>query len=99
MVALAWLLCFAAWALLSLGMPKHHQALFGATALALLALPLVNLLTTHQSHLLATLPRGDWALAAVDLTALALAAGFGWLALRGRLRAAATVLQPQMEAR
>jgi hypothetical protein len=30
MVALAWLLCFAAWALLSLGMPKHHQALLGA---------------------------------------------------------------------
>jgi hypothetical protein len=30
MVALALLLCIAAWASLSLGMPRHHQALLGA---------------------------------------------------------------------
>ena len=42
----------------------------------------MNLLTTPRSDLLATLPQGDWALAAVDLTAVALGLGFAWLARR-----------------
>lgn len=60
------------------------RRLFGAIALALAALPLVNAATAPRSHVLATLARGEVALAAVDLTALALATGFAWLALRGR---------------
>lgn len=95
----------ATWALAALWgawrtrVGRGWRELFGATALALLALPLVNLATTRQSHLLATLPRGEWALAAVDLTALAFAAGFGWLALRGRMRTTAPTLLPHGEAR
>lgn len=50
------------------------------TALALLALPVVNQLATPASALPATIARGDWALAAVDLGALAFAAAFGLLA-------------------
>ncbi|WP_332747109.1 PepSY-associated TM helix domain-containing protein, partial [Hydrogenophaga sp.] len=68
--------------------------LFAATAAALVALPLVNVATAPQSHLLATLPRGEWALAAVDLTALAFAALFAWLAQRAPVTATVTGVQP-----
>ncbi|RDZ29125.1 PepSY-associated TM helix domain-containing protein [Lysobacter silvisoli] len=60
---------------------------FGLNALAFAAIPLVNLATAPNSHLLATLGRGDWALAAVDLTALGLGAGFAALAWRSYAKA------------
>ena len=46
-------------------------------------------------HLLATLARGEYALAAVDLAALAFAMGFACLALRGWRTQAA--MQPQLQ--
>ncbi|WP_082611346.1 PepSY-associated TM helix domain-containing protein [Lysobacter sp. Root916] len=67
---------------------------FALNAIALAALPLVNLATAPKSHLFATLARGDWALAAVDLTALALALGFALLALRARAAARLPVSEP-----
>lgn len=54
--------------------------LFCVAAVAFGAIPLVNLVATERSHLLATLPRGEWALAAVDLIAIALALGFAAIA-------------------
>lgn len=60
---------------------------FGLNAIALAAIPLVNLATAPNSHLFASIARGDWALAAVDLTALGLALGFAVLALRARAAA------------
>lgn len=58
------------------------RELFRVAAVAFGAIPLVNLATTERSHLLATLPRGEWALAAVDLLAIALALGFAAMAAR-----------------
>ncbi|MGO4774227.1 hypothetical protein AB4084_01635, partial [Lysobacter sp. 2RAB21] len=43
--------------------------------------------TAPNSHLFATIGRGDWSLAAVDLTALALAAGFAALARHSFVKA------------
>jgi hypothetical protein len=61
---------------------RAWRDMFAATALAFAAIPLVNVLTTESSHLFATLPRGAFALAAVDLVALAFAGVYAWLALR-----------------
>jgi hypothetical protein len=44
-------------------------------------LPLLNGLTT-QSHLLVTVPNGQWAMAGVDLTAVAAGVLLGWIARR-----------------
>jgi hypothetical protein len=55
---------------------------FRLAAAGFAAVPLVNFATTGLSHLGSTLPRGDWALAGVDLVALAFACGFGWMAAR-----------------
>jgi hypothetical protein len=57
-----------------------------------------NLLATDASHLFATLPRGDWSLAAVDLVAIALAAGFAWMARRAA-RSPFRVRAPALKAR
>lgn len=76
---------------------RGWRELFGATAVALLAVPVINLVATPYSALPATLGRGELALAAVDLTVLAFAAGFGWLARRDRRAATITRLQPQTE--
>jgi uncharacterized iron-regulated membrane protein len=61
---------------------RAWRELFCVAAAAFGAVPLVNLVTTGRSHLLATLPRGEWALAAVDLVAIALALGFAAMAAR-----------------
>src|SRR5690606_28316665 len=63
-------------------------------ALAWMALPLVNALTTtrHLGHSLAT---GDWVFAGFDLTALALGILFGWTAWRTR-RAATPRATPEV---
>jgi uncharacterized iron-regulated membrane protein len=78
----------AAWGAWRTRTGRGWRDLFGATAVALLALPLVNLATSPRSHLLATLPRGEWALAAVDLAAFGFAAVFAWLAWRRSAAAA-----------
>jgi uncharacterized iron-regulated membrane protein len=52
------------------------RELFALATLAFGLLPVLNALTTDK-HLGATIAHGDWALAGVDLTFLALAAGFG----------------------
>jgi uncharacterized iron-regulated membrane protein len=56
--------------------------LFLGTSVACLLVPLANLGTAPNSHLLATLARGEHALAAVDLSALAFALAFGAIGLR-----------------
>lgn len=61
---------------------RGWRDLFAATAAALLAVPLVNAAATPDSQLLATLGRGEYALAAVDLGALAFAIGYAALAWR-----------------
>jgi uncharacterized iron-regulated membrane protein len=60
------------------------RELFAASAIAFGAVPIVNLMATERSHLLATLPRGEWTLAAVDLTSFAFAVGFAAMAVRTR---------------
>lgn len=84
-------LAAALWGIARTRSGRAGRDLFAATAVALFALPWVNLATAPQSHLLATLPRGDWGLAAVDLGALALAGVFAWLARRAGSRHALAV--------
>jgi hypothetical protein len=60
---------------------------FALNAIAFVLIPLVNLATAPQSHLFATIARGDWALASVDLTALGLSVAFAWLARRSFAKA------------
>jgi uncharacterized iron-regulated membrane protein len=86
--AAAWALA-AAWGAWRDRSGRGWRDLFAATALAMAAVPVANLATTSSSHLLATLPRGEWALAAVDLALLAFAALFGWMARRAGLRSRA----------
>jgi uncharacterized iron-regulated membrane protein len=67
----SWLLV-ALWAVLGRRQPRRllSQQLALAALLAL-GLPLLNGLSSEHGHLLATLARGDWALAGVDLGLLA----------------------------
>ncbi|MEM1263258.1 MAG: PepSY-associated TM helix domain-containing protein [Pseudomonadota bacterium] len=63
----------------------REQAWLAAAAFA--AIPVVNVLTTDNAHLLVTLPAGDWVLAGFDLTAIAAAVLFVVAALLiGRYR-------------
>lgn len=67
----SWLLV-ALWAVLARRQPRRllvQQLALGAVLAS--GLPLLNGLTSAQGHLLASLPRGDWALAGVDLFLLA----------------------------
>lgn len=50
-------------------------------AFLLTSLPLLSGLTT-QSHLLVTVPNGQWAVAGFDFTALAVGVLLGWMARR-----------------
>lgn len=75
--------------------------LLGLTAGLLVALPVFDIMATDRG-LPRTIASGDWTLAGVDLTFLAVGGAFGWLARavarhrahprRARSRAAATVL-------
>lgn len=93
----------ATWLVAALWGAWHNRTgrgwrdLFLATAVAFAAVPVVNLATTDASHLLATLPRGAWSLAAIDLTALALAGAF--LAMGARQRKKARALDMAMPLR
>lgn len=91
----AWLLA-AAWGVWRGRSGHGWRDLFAATTVLLAALPVVNAIATPNSSLLATLSRGEHALAAVDLTALAFALAFAWLARRtSPHRAPALQLQEQ----
>lgn len=78
---IAWVLA-AIWAALRLKNGKPWRDLFAATAAVMLGLPLASLALTPQGGLLNTLPAGDWRMAGVDLTLLALGAAFSWLSVR-----------------
>lgn len=83
----------AVWIAASLfaAIPAVHRRgwgpFFALDAAAFALVPLANVATAPNSHLLATVARSDWALAAVDLTALALALGFALLARRSFAKA------------
>ncbi|WP_187471208.1 PepSY-associated TM helix domain-containing protein [Luteimonas viscosa] len=75
----AWI-TVAAWGAVRERAGRGWRDLFAATALAMAAIPLANFATAPQSHLFATIARGEWALAAVDLVAIGFALAFGALA-------------------
>lgn len=83
---------FAAWIAAALWGAVRDRAglgwreLFAATAAAMAAIPAVSFATAPQSHLGATLARGEWSLAAVDLVALGFALLFAWLARKAQAR-------------
>lgn len=82
---LAWALA-AGWGAWRDRHGRGWRDLYAGTAVLLLVLPLVNFVATPTSHLLATLPAGDWALAAVDLCAIGFGVVFAWLARRQHRR-------------
>ena len=86
----AWIAA-AAWGAVRDRRGRGWRDLFAATAAAMLAIPVANLLTAPQSHLPATIARGEWALAAVDLSALGFALAFGLLARQAHRRLGAGV--------
>ncbi len=67
----AWLLV-ALWALVRRNSGRVARDLLGSAAVLALGLPVLNALTTTDGHLAASLQRGDWALAGIDLSLLAL---------------------------
>ncbi|WP_277051908.1 PepSY-associated TM helix domain-containing protein [Zestomonas thermotolerans] len=77
----SWLV-LAIWAVLRRHQPRAlYREQLALGALLALGLPLLNWLTTRDGHLLASLARGDWALAGIDLTLLLaglLCALFAW---------------------
>ncbi|MGH8078992.1 MAG: PepSY domain-containing protein, partial [Lysobacter sp.] len=97
----------AVWIAASLyaAVPAVHKRgwgqFFAINAVAFALIPLVNLATAPNSHLIATIARGDWTLAAVDMTALALASGFALLARRSFVKARQPVeaRKPRRESR
>jgi len=80
---------FSVWAAcVGLGALRSDSALawrdqLAAAAFLLVLLPGLNLLTT-KSHLLAAVAGGQWGLAAVDITSLAVGVCLAWLAVRVR---------------
>lgn len=67
---------------------RKWQDLLAIAAAALALVPVVNALTTDR-HLGVSLPQGDWVMAGFDLTCLASALFFGWMARKAaRVRTA-----------
>ncbi|WP_298577862.1 PepSY-associated TM helix domain-containing protein [uncultured Luteimonas sp.] len=91
----------AAWGAIRERGGRGWRDLFAATAAIMLAIPVANLLTAPHSHLLATVARGDWALAAVDLVAAGCALAFAALARQAQRghRLARPVVRPAAPAR
>ena len=58
---------------------RKWQDLLAVAAAALALVPVFNALTTHR-HLGVSLPQGDWVMAGFDLTCLASALFFAWMA-------------------
>ncbi|AYC31849.1 PepSY domain-containing protein [Pseudomonas cavernae] len=79
----AWLL-LALWAVLRRHSGQVARDVLAAVAVLALGLPLLNALTTGQGHLAATLVRGDWALAGIDLSLLVSGLLCAWQAWRRR---------------
>ncbi|QZX82234.1 PepSY-associated TM helix domain-containing protein [Metapseudomonas otitidis] len=76
----AWLLV-ATWAVLRRNSGRVARDLLAVFALLALGLPLLNAFTGDQASLLATVGRGDWALAGIDLSLLGcglLCAALAW---------------------
>lgn len=94
---LAWIAA-AAWGAVRDRQGHGWRDLFAATALAMAAIPVVNFATASQSHLVATLARGDWALAAVDLVATGFALAFAALARKAARRPAPVAARAQAQA-
>ncbi|MCF7220693.1 PepSY-associated TM helix domain-containing protein [Marilutibacter chinensis] len=95
---ITWILA-AAWGAWRDRRGHGWRDLFAATAAALAALPVVNALATPDSQLLATLSRGEYALAAVDLGALAFAIAYAALAYRQKRRQPASASRAPARAR
>lgn len=82
-------LFFCVWAACVLYGPLRRDTVLawrdqmGAAAILLALLPALNLMTT-RSHVLTTVPNGQWGLAAIDLTALVVGILLAWLVLRVR---------------
>lgn len=79
-----WLLV-AAWAILRRNSGKVARDVLAAVAVLAVGLPLLNAMVTPQGSLLATLGRGDWDMAGIDLVLLASGALCGLLAWRRSL--------------
>lgn len=62
-------------------LPRAWIELLWAVCAAYALLPILNMLTTDR-HLGVTVPHGDWVLAGVDLTLWAMAALFGYMAVK-----------------
>lgn len=77
---IVWSLCLMHSLFRRCSIKAWRDQLYGA-AFLLGFLPLLNGLTTH-SHLLVTVPKGQWAMAGVDLTGLTLGVLLGWAARR-----------------
>ncbi|BCA56558.1 membrane protein [Nitrospira sp. KM1] len=77
---LAWGFCLM-HSLLRGGNTFAWKRQLSVAALLLGSLPLLNAFTT-KSHLLVSVPRGQWAVAGVDLTALAAGVLLGWMVRR-----------------
>lgn len=60
---------------------RKWQDLLAIAAVALALVPVVNALTTDR-HLGVSLPQGDWVMAGFDLTCLASALFFAWMAVK-----------------
>lgn len=76
-------IALALWAALRRNQPRalrRDQLALGA--MLALGLPLLNWITTSDGHLGATLARGDWALAGIDLALLLIGGLCAWLAWR-----------------
>lgn len=63
---------------------RKWRDLLAVAAAALALVPVVNALTTNR-HLGVSLPQGDWVMAGFDLTCLASALVFGWMARRAAM--------------
>ncbi len=89
----------AVWAMARPAQRGWIEALV-AVAIAFAAVPIVNALTTDRS-LLASVVSHDWAFAGFDMAMIAIAAGFGFAALKvarreaGRGRARGAKTRPQ----
>jgi hypothetical protein len=76
---------------------RKWRDLLAIAAIALALVPVVNALTTER-HLGVSLPQGDWVMAGFDLTCLASALLFGWMArkaARARTAPARTAGKPR----
>ncbi|MFD4837941.1 PepSY-associated TM helix domain-containing protein [Achromobacter sp. NPDC058515] len=88
---------FSAWGLslvyAFLFQRRKWQDLLGIAAAALALVPVVNVFTTSR-HLGVSLPAGDWIMAGFDLSCLASALLFGWMARKAARAAKAPAKAP-----